>query len=283
MSTNEPDPTFAEAVSEDIAALKMTQDQIGETLGVTQQAVSRWARGYPPANDRVIRLASLRGPESKLWAWLKSQGVDATPEPHTITQTLAAIAPVLGAAAAPALGVASMVSAVSALTGGALFRKKEASTLHELAVEFHRKTIALLPGDLRPNFDSTNARVYVGGLARRFDYVSDKLIAEFRVQGGIPIFNALEGRLLALAAARQATLQTHPNRQYLIVVVMHGPTSHSARARAQSFMTDASLLGVHVVFAATPAAAAHFITQVEKGRELQDVLEEEIEEGDEET
>jgi len=257
MSTNEPDPTFAEAVSEDIAALKMTQDQIGETLGVSQQAVSRWARGYPPANDRIIRLANLRGPDSKLWSWLKEQGVEA--EPAT-TPAAPNIAP-------------SPADASQELRSLRRFFRPSVPAPGQLAQQnFYRAVVERLPERLRKNADQRNVPTPAGPLHNGFDYVGERLALDMVNPRAGAFLAAAENRLLALASFRQATLSTHPNRKYVLMVLDLTKALGVSIPLIQNFMTQASILGVTIIVPEGVSDAAGFIWAVEEGKTLDEAL-----------
>ena len=56
-ATTKYPPITREELIETRKALGMTQDELGEALGVGTMTISRWERGMPTVHPRILRLA----------------------------------------------------------------------------------------------------------------------------------------------------------------------------------------------------------------------------------
>lgn len=280
---------YVTAFKADMDQLGLDQKTLGQRMDVTQQAVSNWlttgripiprakmlasmvvAHGLksamaalldePFAVERIQRAyrtdgyglqqpvmefgqavpldvppLSDEGPERPMFS---RRGPDAPPSDHRTTATS---------------GGGAAMQAAKALEERRAEYKVEIS-------EFVNAFKAKLPEALRQNM---NGVVDVLGLTRSFDYVSDRLVLEFKeLTPGLDAFAEMKGVLFDMAAVRKAARVGERDRLFILAPIgLHHFAASSLRL--QQLMTNASILGVRVLSVAHGDALADLVVFVE--------------------
>lgn len=230
---------FAAALTAAREAAGLTQLELGEKVGRTQQAVAKWENGESMPTRRSMGQLINVLPE------LEKLGVPFTPVESYHT-TLARI----HAAQEPTrVHVREGISPYTR-TGDILDRRQ---FRQEYMSQVEKEFIDSLPETLRPNFDTR----------RRIDYESDKIVVELyqTMHAATPT-----GMILRLWALSTERLRRADSREYYLVVMLPG-SEETVRFQRQSgrLYAEAYIHGIIILTAQSPQEAAEIIAAIEKG------------------
>lgn len=240
--------TVTQALELDLRRKGMTQEQLGTELGVSQQAISGWI-----TDNRI--------PDRRMPALIKILGKDSeTAKVEQIRQNF-----LLATARDQAIYFSEDRKPATVTTGsGALGPPVEPRrhTLREYTV-----FASALPPELRRNMEQ--ARVQFGSSSRRLDYLSDKVALELVAPSMLANQWAparLAPAMMQLLVAKQATLATHPDRQYILGVILPADAQITGMRQLQALATDAELLGLVLATTNDVNSLAKYIVALEEGR-----------------
>lgn len=244
--------TVAQALELDLKRKELTQEQLGTQLGVSQQAISGWIKDNRVPAGRLQSVLAIFGNDSHTAALLRRNMTyrEVRSGAHR------APADVQFSNEGPATGPGAL---------GAAAVEPRRYNLREHTIDW--AFVDALPEYLRRN--AQEARVQFGSSSRRLDYVSDKVALEL-VAPSITNHQFPQTRvapsMVRLAVVKQATLEKHPGRLYILGVILQ-PTSSLNNARAmQALATDAELLGLTLATTSDVTSLARYVTEIEEGR-----------------
>lgn len=261
--------TFGATLRTDRERLKMSQDQLADMLGVSQQAVANWEAGVSmPRRERRARLLQILGPGAELtrnpprYEFIPAQDQPASQPNSTLRgQRLESIE----MATNPEFRRQSEEAAKNF---------EEARRKVELNLSRHRQArdefMQALPEELRAYVDG---QITVGAATRRLDYLSPRRGVELKRTPNSKFMawvNAAPA-LVNLAVVRGIADQgLRPPRDYSLVFVTEGGPSLTGSAM-QKVMFDAGVLGVTVYQVDSFAEAAKLVVQLEtEGEDVAD-------------
>lgn len=225
---------FAAALTAAREAAGLTQYELGEMVGRTQQAVAKWE------NAESMPTRKSMGQLIKVLPDLEKLGLPAT-------------APQLRAVPAERSFQERRITYGPPLED----RLNRASKIHQEMIEFEQQIADSLPAALRPNFRNS----------RGIDYQSENVAAEIYRPQSLALPHGLTMRLWTLSTER---LRRGDAREYCLIVVL-ADSDQAVRFQRQSarLLAEAYLHGVIILTAESPEQVAQIIAAIEKGEDKQ--------------
>ena len=243
--------TFGATLRTDRERLKMSQDQLAEMLGVSQQAVANWEAGVSmPRRERRARLLQILGPGSEL-ATNPPRYEFVPSEDRPVSQPLRSLT---GEPTEP-----------EKMAANPDFNRRPPGALHSFRRNQFKAFADRLPTELRPYVEN---RISIGAQSRTIDYLSPRWGVEVKAVND-PRFVSLTAaaELVRLAVVRGIADQgLRPPREYALILVSEGGPLQ-ANAGLQRLMFDAGVLGISVYQVESFNQAAELVVQLETGEE----------------
>lgn len=247
--------TFGATLRTDRERLKMSQDQLADLLGVSQQAVANWEAGVSmPRRERRARLLQILGP-----------GAELTKNPPRYEFIPSEDRPV----SQPTRSLTGEHTEPADMAANPDFpRRLPPSPMHLVREERFREFRARLPKELHAY---VNNRVTIGAQTRELDYLSPRWGIEVKPVRDRNVMSMATGpALVRLAVIRGIADQgLRPPREYaLILVSENGPMQ--ASPGLQRLMFDAGVMGISVYQVESFAQAGDLVRQLESGEDVAD-------------
>lgn len=255
------------AVEQDMARLDLTQRDIGNRLGVSQQSVAKWLEAGRVPRERVPALLEVLGPESATADWLKREAERNTQELEAQVDKLLRDfhgAAVMGHLTEPR-------TAQSVRDGISVYEVPSPPSDFELG-SLRESDSPPMPRLETIGVGSLIAPAYRKNFCHPDDfpaYLSERLaLSVVRIR--IPDFQLLDfvqPTLFQMAVLRVREKEaTAAGREYVVValVVTKKPLQMETLRAVESVARDARLLGVELVLATDPHQLAELITETEQ-------------------
>jgi len=249
---------FGDALRVERERLRLSQEQLGDMLEVSQQAVANWEAGTAiPRPERRKRLIQILGPGSELAKLMpRYEFAEGPLEPG----------PSDGESWEDGRSDMTNNEPKEPLKGGLEDTRRKAGTLHARRGSDRVEFLEALPEALRQYVDGS---ITIGAATRRLDYLSPYLGVDVK---RLPIdrtmaWAASAPSLLNLAMVRSVTdSSVKPPRQYALILVSDG-LKHRSDASVQRLMFDAGVLGVTVHQVESMPQAAQLVAELESNDE----------------
>lgn len=246
--------SLSQALEQDLVRVELTQKELGERLGISQQAISAWITDNHIPNKRLNQLTEVLGANSAVAQWQSRENFKFAVERD--------------GGAYVERSPEKQPSRLQPLPRVRDVEEPARPVLREHTVDHLFR--AALPAHLHANL---KVRVELGSTVRHVDYMSDKLAFELISPSPVS-FNRLSltasPALLRLAVVRQATMRTHPHRKYLLGVHLPDAKGVTNFSQVQRLATEAGFLGVNVLSASDVQGFASLVDDVEHGSKIID-------------
>lgn len=260
--------TFGELLKTDRERLQLSQEQLAERLGVSQQAVANWENGTShPRKDRRALLLEILGPNSELTKNPPRYDFIPVEDQAPVTRTLPdfTIGTLKGAVnvEVKTTGIISRAMVGSPSVDFDAIGTEPRPYLFSLRRNFLEKLRAELPEPLRKNVDQN---IGFGQRVRTYEYVSTGVIARAMQMPGNP--DLLVGRaarhVIHLGmASRRHDMGHEPSATNVLFILSEEPEV-VLKKRIDSLTFDANQLGVAISVAPTAVQVASAIVALEE-------------------
>jgi transcriptional regulator with XRE-family HTH domain len=244
--------TFGQMLKKDRERLELTQGELAERLGVSQQAVASWENDAAmPKQDRRAALLQVLGPTAELVRNPPTgtflQGVKLTARATVQDSPIDTVRENLTRYGTPA-------------SGSVMDRLKEQRRIQE-----EKRTILVnqLDEGFRANLDQ---RLEIGPTRRFVDYLSDKLVIEIKyiTHDRRPYPSLLFSQsLLQLAVIKAYLTSAGPSDRQFILMLIVNPEAPLRNQEYNRLVFDAGLLGISIAQVTNPHSAAKLIMALE--------------------
>lgn len=250
-----PPTTVIEALQRDMDRLGLNQEQLGEKLGISQQAVSAWfAEGRVPKMrlQQVADLVRELGDEPAVLPWLGYRNPVDAPMLSRRRDTPAQSRDLDGRTR----NLVNSVVGNTVAQPGVVMASEEANPARRYELAF----VEALPAELQKHHAALVNPII--NPRQRADYASDRCVIEIVHTERRP-FSPLVGNalLLELAVVRKLDEARNQRREMLLVL----PNHHPGETGLQELMFKASLMDVTVLFGLSPQQLAETVKRIEAG------------------
>lgn len=267
---------IAQTLKEFRQAHGLEQDDLAKLIGTTQQTISNWEGGTMP---RAMALRKINHVISTYRAGeaLQPQADKPKLDPH-ITEIhevpigdVAQLARYSPTRSDPAIKTELETAHRVAESLKEAMKEHGPRMAPPLSIQFERQFVEALPDDLKQN---CGRKVAIHGHMYRFDYCSDKIVAELEIL--IPRIIAGSVRnisthsaartLWRMSSYRLLTKDSHPNRKYFLFLTMLNDTGGPLPMQTITRLTgEAALHGISVVWTGSNSAA-EYVAAIESNR-----------------
>ena len=242
--------TYGKAVRAERKLRELTQEQLAKAVGTSQQNIGGIEAGRslprPDLHDKLVQFFGKHSP------------IAALPPRDEILLAANAIANAQASSSADVIDVKSRPISNTEMaqwwTDGAA---KSAKEMEDAIGE-------ALPQALRNNL---HQRIDSGKRALRPDYISDRLVVEWKFVSGPRLDTASRIGMQQLCVFKAALAkQSAPPRRFILALV----TMHLDAMRGSSMLNiseEADMLGIEVYFCNDGGAVAHTVEQIESGQD----------------